>query len=357
MERDFMKILFGKNVLLENTTIKDAALYLEHNDFGKERAILYIVDDQNHLLGSLMDADIRRALISTDITNEMSVSHIMKKNPRKIIEGSTLDKKTLKDYSKFQYLPIVDKKNCLIGFKETQKLYSSYNKIIIMAGGLGKRLRPLTEHTPKPMLTLGGKPILQEIIESFKHYGFINFSISVNYKSHIIKEYFGNGENFNVNISYIEEDQQMGTCGSIKLIEASLLSPFFVINGDILANINYEEMLKQHITEENQITICVFPHQVTIPYGVINTDLNQVVSISEKPTYTYPISCGVYIINPEIVKMISKDENLDMPTLIQRALLNQYKIGTFLIEEWIDIGNLEDFYRAQNKINQTKENI
>ncbi|WP_300643671.1 sugar phosphate nucleotidyltransferase, partial [uncultured Helicobacter sp.] len=261
---------------------------------------------------------------------------------------------TYKNWKRFQYIPIVDNEGMLLGYKENHEIYNYSNKVIIMAGGLGTRLRPLTYDTPKPMLKLAGKPILQEIIESFKLKGFNNFLISVNYKAEVIKNYFHEGRDFGVKIHYLEEEERLGTCGSIKLAQTFINEPFFVINGDILASIDYEQLLIRHKEEKNDITICTFPYHYTVPYGVIEIN-HSTINITEKPTYTHQINCGIYLINPSLLTLIQEHTYLDMPNLIQEAILKQFKVGTFMIDEWIDIGNLDDFYKARDRVNHTKE--
>lgn len=355
MERFAMNDIYEKITLSQDTTLQDAALHLEKNDLDdRSRVVLYVVDSTNKLLGSIMDVDIRRAIIQNNLSPQTKVLEIMNKSPRKIVEGGEADIQTYKNWKRFQYIPIVDNEGMLLGYKENHEIYNYSNKVIIMAGGLGTRLRPLTYDTPKPMLKLAGKPILQEIIESFKLKGFNNFLISVNYKAEVIKNYFHEGRDFGVKIHYLEEEERLGTCGSIKLAQTFINEPFFVINGDILASIDYEQLLIRHKEEKNDITICTFPYHYTVPYGVIEIN-HSTINIIEKPTYTHQINCGIYLINPSLLTLIQEHTYLDMPNLIQEAILKQFKVGTFMIDDWIDIGNLEDFYKARNRINHSKE--
>ncbi len=350
-----MNSIYDKITLKQDTTLQEAALHLEKNDLDdRNRVVLYVTDSQNKLIGSIMDVDIRRAIMQNNLSPQTKVSEIMNTSPRKIVEGQNVDSQTYKTWKRFQYLPVVNQEDILLGYKENHEIYNYSNKVIIMAGGLGTRLRPLTYDTPKPMLKLAGKPILQEIIESFKLKGFNNFLISVNYKAEVIKDFFLDGRDFGVKIHYLEEEEKLGTCGSIKLAQKFINEPFFVINGDILASIDYEQLLQYHKNKDNDITICTFPYQHTIPYGVIEQK-DQKISIAEKPTYTHQINCGVYLINPSLLTLIQKHDYLDMPDLIQEAILKDFKIGTFIIDEWIDIGNLDDFYKARDRVNHTKE--
>ncbi|MCE3046663.1 nucleotidyltransferase family protein [Helicobacter kayseriensis] len=351
-----MKDLFHQITLSQHTTLQEAILHLEKNDLdGTNRVVLYVIDEDQKLLGSIMDVDIRRSALQNHLSPQTPITQIMNPAPRKIIEGQEVDLQTYQTWKRFPFIPIVNQDNKLLRFKANHEIYNYPNKVIIMAGGLGTRLRPLTNETPKPMLKIGAKPILQEIIEGFQNKGFSSFFISVNYKAEVIKEYFKDGKKFGVKINYLEEEKQLGTCGSIKFAESYLTEPFFVINGDILADIDYKQLLTTHTTSQNDITVCIFPYSYTVPFGVIEDHLKTPITIKEKPTYTHYINCGVYIISPSTLDLINQNEHLDMPTLITKAISKNLKVGTFIINEWIDIGNLEDFYRARDKINLNKE--
>ena len=203
------------------------------------------------------------------------------------------------------------------------------------------------------MLLIGDKPILELIIEQFKEYGFNNFMISLNYKGEIIEDYFEDGKKFGVNIEYIRETKKLGTAGSIALVKEKFIKPFIVINGDILTGIDFEKFLNHHIKNEFNITVGVRNYEVNIPYGVLVTDNMLIESLEEKPTYKFNINGGVYVVNPEIIKYIHKNEVYNMTDLIEDAINNKYKSGIYEITEyWKDIGQIEDYRKANTDIHK-----
>ena len=215
-----------------------------------------------------------------------------------------------------------------------------------MAGGLGMRLRPLTSKIPKPMLHVGPKPILQTIIESFTAYGYINFTICVNYKSEIICDYFGDGDKFGVNISYIQESKPLGTAGALSLID-KIEDEFFVMNADLLTNADFSKLHHYHKINKSIATMCVREYEMQVPYGVVNLDDNTIKSITEKPRQKFHVSAGIYMLNPQILNFIPKNEYLDMPDLFNSlATKNQNPKAYLINEEWLDIGRIEEYNLA-----------
>jgi len=197
------------------------------------------------------------------------------------------------------------------------------------------------------MLIVGNKPILQIIIEQFREFGYKNIFVSVNYRSDLIKSYFRDGSDFGVSIKYIDEDKRMGTAGAIRLAEKYLDKTFFVVNGDVLTNVNFERLLEYHISSKFNMTIGTRNYEMQVPYGVLNAEESLVTSLEEKPVYNFIVSGGIYVLKPEIVKYIPKDEYYDMTQLIDSLIEKKNKIGSFPIEEyWMDIGKLEDYHKA-----------
>ncbi|MCI7477621.1 MAG: alcohol dehydrogenase, partial [Selenomonadales bacterium] len=234
----------------------------------------------------------------------------------------------------------------LSDFKKEKKK----NKVLLMAGGLGMRLRPLTENCPKPLLRIGDKPILQIIMESFVKEGFLDFYISVNYKSEMIEEYFGNGEHFGVNISYIHEPKRLGTAGAVGLIPDVIDEPIIVMNGDLLTNVNFSQLLAFHNNNNAVATMCGREYKIQVPFGVINYDNWEIKSLEEKPMLTNFVNAGIYVLNPDVVKAVKKDEYLDMPDLFTQLISENKKVLVFpLRESWLDIGRMEDFERARQE--------
>jgi len=339
----------AKKFLIDsNQTIRYAMKKLEEIvETGIES--LYIIEN-NKLIGTISSGDIRRALIYHDITNNDQIVKIANKDFKYLLWNQNYKKDELKKYLKFKFLPILKEDKTFIKFVEVKDLIKQQNKVVLMAGGLGSRLGELTKHVPKPMLKIGDKPILQLIIEQFKKQDFYDFYISVNYKAEFIEKYFENGNKFNVNIKYLKEKEKLGTVGCLSLINEKIKEPIILMNGDIITDINFLEMLEFHKKNNFVLTIAAATYSHYIPYGVLNVNKeNQLISIDEKPIKNFLISGGIYILNPEILEMIPKNY-YDMPMLIDVLLTKNKKIGVYSINgEWIDIGHIEDFYQAQLK--------
>ena len=220
-----------------------------------------------------------------------------------------------------------------------------------MVGGLGTRLRPLTEKTPKPMLPVGGKPILQTIVDEFVSYGFIDIIMCIGYKSHVIQEYFGDGSKFGANIEYVLEDKRMGTAGALSLLKNKPTEPFFVMNGDLLTNVNFEHLHNFHVSNDSMGTMCVREYDFQVPYGVVNLYDSKIVSIEEKPVHKFFVNAGIYVLDPTVLKLISENNFLDMTDLFSRVIGENKNTAAFPIHEhWLDIGCIDDYQHANGNI-------
>jgi len=343
-----------QNIILYTTnTIKEA---LEIIDKGTLR-IAVVIDNNGKLLGTLNDGDIRRAWLN-NYTMESSIEDIYWKTPTTCYiddDKETIIQKAI--LNQVYQIPIIDYDNNFIRIEDLALLLTKHkrkNKVIIMAGGLGTRLRPLTNDTPKPLLNVGNQPILETIINKFSQYGFHNIIISVNYKSDMIKEYFQDGSKFGVNISYIEEDKRMGTAGALSLLDKNDIDePFFVMNADLLTNVNFVNLLDFHINGKSIATMCVREYTQQIPYGVVNTLDDKIISIVEKPIEKYFVNAGIYILSEKILDIIPHNQFYDMPTLFNDLLSSKENILSFPIHEyWIDIGQHNDYIQANNEYNE-----
>jgi len=338
-----------KNILLKpSSTIKEALIIIDSGAMG-----IALVVDENDFLGTLTDGDIRRGLLN-NLTLSDSIESIIFRTPTVCNISDSREKILEIALKKELYnIPIVDDFGKLVGIEGVDTLLridSKPNKVVLMVGGLGTRLRPLTENTPKPMLTVGDKPILETIILNFKKYGFLNIILSVSYKAEVIEAYFGNGEKFGVNIEYIYEDKRMGTAGALSLMREQLTAPFFVMNGDLLTNLNFESMMDYHVKNEALATMGVREYDFQVPYGVVNVDGKEILSIEEKPTQHFFVSGGVYILESEVLKLIPNDNYYDMPTLFEKMIEKKMKSISFPIREyWMDIGRLEEFKKANDE--------
>jgi len=315
--------------------------------------IALVVDADNKLLGTVTDGDIRRALLN-GIGLDTTIENIYFKEPL-VCSVDTPKNQILKlalDKGVKQ-VPLVDENGVLVDIElctDFIKHQKKKNKVILMAGGLGQRLRPLTENTPKPMLKVGDKPILETILENFKRYGFVDIYISVNYLSKMIKDYFGDGSDFGVKITYIEENERLGTAGALSLIQDSIHEPFFVMNGDLLTGVNFEHLLDYHLNDNAEATMCVREYEFQVPFGVVKLDDNAIKGIDEKPLHRFFVSAGIYVLSPDTLKLIPKNSFYDMPTLFEELIQKNQQVVSFPLREyWIDIGHLEDYHRANEE--------
>lgn len=315
------------------------------------KGIILVVDDERKLLGTITDGDIRRAILK-GISLEDKIKEIMHKNPIQVMEGTPREEvKNILIKNAIKELPIVDKNYKVIDMITINDILlpkGKENSVIIMAGGLGTRLKDLTKEIPKPMLSIGNDPILQHIINNFKYYGYNKFFITVNYKAEIIENYFQNGYAYGVKIEYIKENKRLGTAGGIKLAENFMSKPFFVINGDVFTNLDLENMMQFHEKNNFDITVGIRKHSFQIPYGVVKTEGNCIKEIEEKPTIEYLINGGIYCLNPKVISLIPENEYFEITDLIALCIKSGLNVGSYEIKEyWMDIGKIEDY----NKVN------
>jgi dTDP-glucose pyrophosphorylase/predicted transcriptional regulator len=339
-----------KNILLKPTsTIKEA---LKIIDSGAMQIAL-VIDEGEKLLGTVTDGDIRRGLLN-NLSLDDSIEGIIFKTPTVCSIEDTKEKIIeIAISKKLHQLPIVDNDGKLVGIEEIDELLkpkTKTNKVVLMVGGLGTRLRPLTDNTPKPMLKVGNKPILETIIGNFKKYGFVNIVLCVSYKAEIIEEYFKDGLEFGVNIEYIHENKRMGTAGALSLIRDKLDKSFFVMNGDLLTNINFDNMMQYHLHNSSLATMGVREYDFQVPYGVVNVHGENILSIEEKPVHKFFVSGGIYVLSSDVLDFIPDDEFYDMPTLFEKVIEEKLKSISFPIHEyWLDIGRIEEFEKANDE--------
>ncbi len=305
------------------------------------------------LFGTITDGDIRRAFLGGKALED-SIEGVFNTTPVcAAVNTSREDILQLALSKNVKHIPIVDDDGKLVGLEyidDYLKVTEKQNVVILMAGGLGTRLRPLTENTPKPMLTVGSKPILETIIESFSRYGFKRFLISVNYKGEQIKEYFGQGEKLSVEIDYLTESKRLGTAGALSLIKNKPEHPFIVMNGDLLTGLNFEHLLNYHILAKSDATMCVRDYEFQVPFGVVATKGAQITKIEEKPSHHFYVNAGIYVLNPDIIDFVPNDRFYDMPTLFQDLIAAGRKVCSFPVKEyWLDIGRPAEFEQAQEE--------
>ncbi len=348
----------NKILIDKNKTIKEVIDILN----STSSRFVVIVDKNKKLLGTITDGDIRRALLENFEINSL-VKEIMNKKPITSFDKAK-DETIINLMKKYdiQHVPILNKKREIIDIKILQDLVfpkKFENIVFIMAGGFGKRLLPLTKYTPKPMLKINDKPILEIIIDQFINLKFNNFYISTFYKSNIIKKYFGDGSQWNIKINYIKEKKPLGTAGSLGLLPKNIGSePIIVINGDVLVNFNFYDLIEFHKNNKNKITMALRVKEDNIKYGVVQlSSSKRVKQIIEKPKTKYLINAGIYILNWEVVKKIKKNKKVDMTDLINESIKKNMKVGAYLIhEDWIDMGEEDDYKKASKMLNYVKAN-
>lgn len=310
--------------------------------------IVMVVDEFDALLGVVTDGDVRRALLKR-IDLDQPVKVIMNAQPTSANvdddNATILAQLTLK---KLRHMPIVQDKK-LIGLKTLTDLLEEdqqKNAVVLMVGGLGSRLGELTHATPKPMLKVGGKPILQTIIERFVAQGFVNIYLAVNYKADIIRSFFGDGSQFGANIQYLLEEQKLGTAGALSLLPDQS-EPVVVMNGDLLTKVNFKSIVDFHHSHSVQATMCVREYEFQVPFGVVSMENDVIIQVDEKPTRQFFVNAGIYVLSPSTLCDIPKKQAFDMTTLFSQLLEKNQPTTCYPIREyWMDIGQLHDFKKA-----------
>jgi len=335
----------ANNIISSVSTIRTA---LEKLTLLGEALTLFVIDPTSVLIGVVTDGDIRRGLIR-GCKLEESVETIMNKNFKSINEEQ-LTSEVVDDLKKSsaKIIPILDKNQRIVRFVNISEINSVLPvHAIIMAGGKGERLMPLTITTPKPMLKVNGKPIIEHNIDLLTKYGIGNLHISVNYLKDTIKDYFGNGKSKNITIDYLDEEKPLGTFGSIKLTNSYKFADLLIMNSDLLTNINFADFYKTFKDSNADMAIATTSYMVNIPYAVLETENGLVKSFKEKPTYTYYSNAGIYLIKKELVNEIPNNEFYNATDLINKLINTNRVVLTYpILGYWLDIGRHEDYKKA-----------
>ena len=324
----------------------DSVLNVINNINNSQYQICFIVDDQGSLIGSIADGDIRRGLIEGHSIDSLA-SQIMNPNPISILATqSERQAQAVMSANQIKQLPVVNEDHQLIGLHlmdQILNLAHKENSILIMAGGFGKRMMPLTENLPKPMLKVAGKPMLEHIILNAKAQGFRKFIISLHYLGNLIIDHFGDGSNLDISIQYIHEIEPLGTAGAMALIDPLPNLPFIVTNGDIITDVNYANLLHFHESNKSQATMAIKKYELQNPYGVVNIKGLEITSFEEKPIQISYVNAGIYVLNPSSLKYLKVNEPCDMPDLFELLKNNNYSITAYPIHEtWADVGRPVD---------------
>jgi len=336
-----------KIVVTHSSTVLEAMKVLDSND-----RFVIVTDGEGKLTGCITDGDLRRGLLK-GIRLTDQASEIMNKNPFAVAPELNHQEvlERVKQYKQdASHVPVVDSQGLLVNVHVVRKVVELQkdNPVILMAGGLGTRLGELTTSCPKPLLKIDNKPILEIILNNFRDAGFRNIFISVNYKSHMIEEYFGDGSGFGIDLKYIRETEQLGTAGSLSLADLNSNLPVIVMNADILTRVDFSKLLEHHEKSEALGTMCVRKYEFEVPYGVISTEDGQISSISEKPRHSFLVNSGIYVLSPNAIKRIPLNTYYNMPQLFEGLVEDRYKTSVYPLHEyWLDIGNVADFKQAQ----------
>ncbi|WP_057830866.1 nucleotidyltransferase family protein [Colwellia sp. TT2012] len=311
-----------------------------------------VVGDKNKLLGTVTDGDIRRALINGKPLVTPIVEIMFSTPTTALINTPRTELLALMNKMGLLSIPIV-KDGQVVGLETLHQLIQKTqydNPVFFMAGGLGTRLRPLTLNCPKPLLKVGSKPILETVLINCISAGFHNFYISTHYLAEMIQDYFGNGDKWGVSIKYIHETTPLGTGGALGLLPKDLPDlPIIVMNGDVLTTVNLVQLLNFHDETKANATMCVREYEYQVPYGVIESKGQQIISMEEKPIHKFHVNAGIYVISRKIVNSVKKNEKIDMPTLLEKYLDDKVMMFHFQ-DYWLDIGRIDDFNKAQTDI-------
>jgi len=329
-----------------------------------------VVDERGVLLGVVTDGDIRRALLR-GCGMDVGIREVMNPKPRTLpTETSRADVLAFMRRHKFHHVPLLDSEGRLAGLEVLDRLIGATevpNPVVIMAGGRGARLLPLTEECPKPLLPVGGKPILEHILEGFVEEGFRHFYFSVNYKAEMITDHFGNGERWGVRIDYLREPSPLGTAGSLSLLPARPEHPLIVMNGDLLTKVSFASLLEFHSRHGGLATMAVREYDVQIPYGVVTidngrilrideTEGGRILGIDEKPVQRFFVNAGIYVLSPEAVDHIPVGAPVDMPMLFDRLREHGATMAFPLREYWVDIGRHDELEMANDDLARAQSN-
>ena len=314
------------------------------------RKLILVVDGERRLIGSVSDGDIRRGLMRR-LTMDAPISEVMNTAPVSLKAGVS-DKVAVRALSDrgVGLAPLVDGKGRVIGlYPDVLGVAAPRdNLVVLMAGGRGARLFPLTQNCPKPMLKVAGRPLLQTIIERLQAQGFRRFRLAVNYLAEIIEDHFGDGSSLGVEIEYLREDHPRGTAGALSLLNEPIGAPLLVMNGDLLTRMSFGELIDFHVEHNAKATLCVREHTFQSPHGVVETDGPRLTALTEKPTFRWLANAGVYCLSPDVLARVPLEGMYDMPDLLNALNAEGKTVGAYPIHEyWLDIGRPPDFESAQ----------
>lgn len=343
-------------LVVPDSSIRDVMTCIDRNAQG----IALVVDKERRLLGTVTDGDIRRAILAK-INLEKPVTELLTRKagspypqPVTASVGTKRDKilALIQEHS-VRHVPLLDGDGHVVDLAMLDELLPEQVlpvQAVIMAGGFGIRLRPLTEELPKAMLPVGDRPLMELIVEQLRQAGIRRVSVTTHYMPEKIVEHFGDGSNFGVELSYVPEDRPLGTAGALGLMKTPQ-EPMLVINGDILTQVNFRAMLDYHREHKADLTVAVRKYDLNVPYGVVESDGSFVQGLTEKPSFSLFVNAGIYLLEPAVHRYIPNGQHFDMTELIQRLLKEKRPVASFpIVEYWLDIGLHADYKQAQEDI-------
>lgn len=342
-----------KTTVTPNTSIEETLKVIDKS--GQQIAL--ILDPQDQLLGILTDGDFRRAVLR-GISIHEPVEKIMNRNP--IVIQKNMVKKIHEKLGTKKItggVPVINEKRQVVDLvpynPESLDVEKKNNWVLLMAGGQGRRLMPLTSDCPKPLLQVGQRPILETTMLGLRNSGFQNFYFSTHYRADMIQNHFEDGSKWGVNIQYLHEETPLGTVGCLSLLPEQPAEPIIVMNGDLLTNLDFDKLLKRHHETKASVTVCVRSYQSQVPFGVVTTSDESIDHIIEKPVQNYLVNAGVYVLSPQAIQMAKENSYNDMVHLLNELIRNKIKVSAFPITEyWIDIGQTPDLERAKQEFDQ-----
>jgi len=340
-----------KAIVGTEATVSEAIAAIESGSIQ-----IALVLDNGRLAGIVTDGDIRRGLLRGIPLTGRAIE-MMNASPVSASVALPRDERLrLMRQKSIKQLPLLDANGSVIGVETFDELLEApqyENPVLIMAGGLGERLGALTREMPKPMLHVGGRPLIETIVRNFVQQGFRNIFISVNYKAELIQNHFGDGTSFGATIRYIQETERLGTAGALGLFPSTPDLPLVVTNGDILTTINYGALVDFHNATPAEATMAVREHKVHVPYGVVTAAEGYLQVIREKPTESWFVSAGIYVIGPAVFGLVDRGVSVDMPAVLERVVASEGRVAVYPIREyWLDIGRVEDFEQAHAEFHE-----
>jgi dTDP-glucose pyrophosphorylase/CBS domain-containing protein len=338
--------------VLSGASIRDVIGCIDENEQG----IALVTDADRHLLGTITDGDIRRAMLAGVSLDSPVEEILVRKAGTPYAQPVTAPADTpqtelvrLMQEREVRQIPLVDAENRVVQMVTFDNLLPSQGlpmQAVIMAGGLGTRLRPLTDDLPKPMLPVGDRPLMERIVEQLRDAGIQRVHVATHFQPEKITKHFGNGESFGVDIDYVEEDQPLGTAGALGLMETPD-EPVLVINGDILTRVDFRSMLTYHKKHKSDLTVAVRQYDIQVPYGVIDCEGPYITGVREKPRMGFFVNAGIYLLEPSALRFIPNGKHFDMTELIEKLIVENRTVVSFpIVEYWLDIGQHEDYIQA-----------